>query len=60
MQSPNDVGGVFNIARFLKALEGNRVDIISAIKTADDDESGIGVALKFFKLAYRIINAEFS
>ena len=60
MQSPDNIGGVFDIARFLETLERNRVDIVSAIETADYDESSIGVALKFFKLSNRIINAEFS
>ena len=58
LQSPNDICGVLDVARFLEALEGNGADVIVAIEAADDDESRIGVALKFFKLADGIINTE--
>ena len=33
--------------------------VVSTIERADDEESSIGIALEFFKLADRIINAEF-
>ena len=33
--------------------------IVSAIETADDDEGGIGVALKFFEFADGIVYSEF-
>lgn len=58
MKSPNDIGSIFNVAGFLEALEGNGVSVIGAIERADDDESGIGVALEFFELANRVIDAE--
>ena len=51
LQSPNDIGGVLNVAGFLKALERNGIRIVDAIETADDDERCIGVALKFLQLA---------
>lgn len=58
LKSPNNVGGVFDIAAFLEALERNGLSVILSVETAYDDESRIRVALKFLKLAYGIINAE--
>lgn len=58
LQSPNDIGGVFNVPRFLETLEGNELRVVRPIETADDYKGRIGIALKFFKLANRIINAE--
>ena len=58
LQSPDDIGGVFDIARFLETLERNGVDVVSAIETADNDESGISVALEFLQLANGVVNTE--
>ena len=46
LQCPDDIGGVFNVARFLEALEGNGLRVIGAVETADDEECGVGVALE--------------
>ena len=59
LQSPNDISGIFYVAGFFKTLEGNALSVVSAIETAYDNESGVGVALEFFKLANGIINAKF-
>ena len=48
LESPDDIGGVFNVAAFLEALEGNGLHVILAIEATDDDKRSIGVALKFF------------
>ena len=48
LESPNDVGGVLDVAALLEALEGNGLNVVLPIETADDDKSGVGVALKFF------------
>ena len=58
LKSPNDISSVFDVAGFLEALEGNRLSVILAIERADNNESGIGIALKLFKLANGIINTE--
>ena len=58
LKSPNDIGGVLNVARFLEALERDRLRVVRPIETADDDEGRIGVALKLLKLADGIINTE--
>ena len=58
LQSPNDIGSVLNVAGFFETLERNGMSIVGAIETAYNDESGIGVALKFLELANRIINAQ--
>ena len=58
LQSPNDVGGVLDVPRLLETLEGNRLRVVGAIETADDDEGGVGVALKFLEFADGIVNAE--
>ena len=60
LKSPNDIGSVFDIARFFKALEGNGLCVIIAVERTDDDKSRISVALKFFELANGIVDAEFS
>ena len=60
MKSPDDIGSVFDIAGFFEALEGNGLCVIITVERTDDDKSGIGVALEFFKLTDGIINAEFS
>ena len=49
MKSPDDVGGVFNIAGFFEAVERNGLDIVVAVERTDDDKSRISVALKFFE-----------
>ena len=59
LQSPHHICGVLDIARLLERLEGNGLRVVRPIKTADDDKSGIGVALEFFELAHRVIDAEF-
>ena len=60
LKSPDDIGSVFDIARFFEALEGNGFCVIVAVETAYDDKSGVGIALEFFKLANGIVDAEFS
>ena len=60
LQSPNNVGGVFNTAGFFKTLERNGLIIVGAIERADDNEGGISVTLKFFEFANRIVDAEFN
>ena len=60
LKSPDDISSVFDIAALFEALEGNRFGVIITVERADDDKSGIGVALEFFKLANRIVDAEFS
>ena len=59
LKSPDDIGSVFDIARLLEAFEGDALSVTGAIKTADDDESGIGISLELFKLANGVINAKF-
>ena len=59
LKSPNDIGSVFDIATLFEALEGNGLCVIIAVERTDDDKSGIGVALEFFKLTHGIINAKF-
>ena len=60
LKSQDDISGVFNVARFLEALEGNGLRVIGAVETADDEECGVGVALEFLELADGIINTELS
>ena len=60
LESPDDIGGIFNVARFLEALEGNGLRVIGAVETAYDEECGVGVALEFLELADGIINTELS
>lgn len=59
LESPNDVGCVLDVPRLLEALEGDRLRVVGAVETADDDEGSVGVALKFLELSDGIINAEF-
>ena len=59
LQSPNDIGGIFDIAGFFEALERNGMGVIGAVEGADDDKGSIGVALKLLELANGIVNAEF-
>ena len=59
LKSPDDIGSVFDIARFFEALEGNRFCVIITVERTDDDKSSISVALEFFELANRIVDAEF-
>ena len=58
LKSPNDISGILNVAGLLETLERNRLNVVLAIERADDNEGGIGVTLKLFKLANRIINTE--
>lgn len=60
LESQDDISGVFNVAGFLEALEGNGLRVIGAVETADDEECGVGVALKFLKLADGIVDTELS
>ena len=60
MKSPDDISSVFDIAGFFKALEGNGLCVIITVERTDDDKSRISVALEFFQLANRIVDAEFS
>ena len=59
LKSPNNVSGVFNIARFFEGFKGDRLRIVSAVERADDNESGVSVALKVFKFANNVINSLF-
>ena len=59
LESPDNVGGVLNVARFLEALEGDGLHVVLAIERANDEKGGVSVALKFFELANGIVNAEF-
>ena len=59
LQSPNNVSGIFNTARLFETLEGNGLIVVGTVEGTDDDESGIGVALEFFKFANSVVNAEF-
>ena len=40
LESPDDIGSVFDIAGFFEALEGNGLCIVIAVETADDDKIG--------------------
>ena len=60
LKSPDDIGSVFDIAGFFEALEGNGLCVIITVERADDDKSGISVALEFFELANGIVDAKFS
>ena len=60
LKSPDNVGGIFDVARLLETLEGDGANVVVAVEAADDEKSSIGVALELFKLANRIVNAEFS
>ena len=60
LKSPDDIGSVFDIAGFFEALEGNWLCVIITVERTDDDKSRISVALEFFELANRIVDAEFS
>jgi len=59
LKSPDDIGSVFDVAGFLEGFKGNSLGVVGTVERADDEESSVSVALKFFKLADRIINAEF-
>ncbi len=56
MESPDDIGGVFDIAGFLEGFKGNVLVIVIAIKRADDDKSGIGITLKRFEFVNDVVN----
>ena len=58
LKSPDNVGGIFDVARLLETLEGDGANVVVAVEAADDEKSSIGVALELFKLANRIVNAE--
>ena len=58
LESPDNVGGVLDVARLFETLEGDGLHVVLTVERADDNEGRIGVALKFFELANRIINAE--
>ena len=58
LESPDNVGGIFNVSAFFERRERNGLYIIVTIERADNDESRVSIALKFFKFANGIINAE--
>ena len=58
LESPNNVGGVLDVAALFETLEGDGLHVILAIERADDEKGRVSVALKFFYLADGIINAE--
>lgn len=59
LQSPNDIGRIFDTARLFETLEGNGLVVVSTIEGTDDNESGVGIALKFFEFANGVVDAEF-
>ena len=59
LQSPNDIGRIFNAARLFETLERNGLIVVGAIEGTDDDEGGVGVALEIFEFANSVIDAEF-
>ena len=60
LESPDNIGGVFDVARLFETLEGDGLHVVLTVERADDEKSSVGVALKFFELANGIINAELS
>lgn len=58
LQNPDDIGGVFYIAGLLETLERSRLRVVCPIERADDDKSGIGIALEFLKLANGVVDTE--
>ena len=58
LQSPDDVGGILDIAGFFERLKRNGLHIIVAIEAADNNKSSVGITLKFFELADRVVNGE--
>lgn len=58
LESPDNVGGVLDVARLFETLEGDGLHVVLTVERADDEKGRIGVTLKFFELANRIINAE--
>ena len=60
LKSPNNVRRIFDSAGLFETLEGNGLIIVGTIERADDDEGGVGIALKFFEFADSIVNAEFN
>ena len=58
LESPDNVGGVLDVARLLETFKGDGLHVILAIETADDEKGGVSVALKFLELANGIIDAE--
>ena len=59
MKSPNDIGRILNVAGFFEGFKGNALGIVETIKRADDNESGVGLPLKVFKLANNLVNSLF-
>ena len=59
MKSPDNVGRVFNVARLLETLKRNLLVIIDAVKRADDNEGGVGLALKSFELMNNVVDTCF-
>ena len=59
LKSPNNISGVFNTARLFETLERNGLIVVGAVERTDDDEGGVGVALKSFEFADGVVDAEF-
>lgn len=59
LQSPDNISGIFNAAGLFETLEGNGLIVIGTVERTDDDEGGVGVALKFFEFANGVVNAKF-
>ena len=59
LKSPDDIGGIFDVARFFETLEGNGFGVVVAIERRNDEEGRIGITLKFFEFANGIIDAKF-
>ena len=58
LESPDNVGGVLDVAALFEALEGDGLHVILTIERADYEKGRVGVALKFFELADGIIDAK--
>ena len=57
LKTPNNVGGILNVAGFFEGFKRNTLGIVETIKRADDDESGVGLSLEVFKLANNLVNS---
>ena len=58
LESPNDVGSVFDVAALLETLEGNGLRVIHPVEATDDDESSVSVPLEFFQLANGVVDTQ--
>lgn len=57
LQAPDNVGGILNVAGFFEGFKRNALSIVKTVERADDDESGVGLALKVFKFANNLVNS---